>query len=272
MLERKDSIGVNPATHQAFFRKKLAVPMRLRNLVPVEYRRHVRAIQRKLRDYLNGHHGRFAQLSKAPAQVQAAQYQILVKQAFLPSNSLENKIHNIRMAGANIHGICLKPGNIFSFFNCVGNPSQKKGYKEGRNIVNGNLQMQVGGGLCQLSAILYHTALKAGMSILERHAHSYDLYWGKDHERYTPIGLDATVAYGYKDFRFQNPYDFDLNIWLYVEQEGLTCCFCTDRPLEEPNLHFEVVDFGEKHQVELFDVRKTNKIRLATSLYRRMIE
>lgn len=44
---------------------------------------------------------------------------------------------------------------------------------------------------------MYLAALRANLKIVERYPHGYIT-------RYVPDGMDATVYYGAKDFRFQN--------------------------------------------------------------------
>ena len=57
--------------------------------------------------------------------------------------------------------------------------------------------MGYGGGVCQASSTLYNAALKAGLTITERHPHSKPVH-------YVPAGKDATVSYGDQDLRFIN--------------------------------------------------------------------
>ena len=57
------------------------------------------------------------------------------------------------------------------------------------------------------STTLYRTALQAGLKIDERHNHS--IYDGIE---YAARGLDAAVAWGYKDFKFSNSLDLPILI------------------------------------------------------------
>jgi vancomycin resistance protein VanW len=66
-----------------------------------------------------------------------------------------------------------------------------------------------------LSGLLYHLALVGGLEIVERHAHSVDIY--REHERYTPLGADATVVWGFKDLRLRNPYPFAVAITCFLD-------------------------------------------------------
>jgi vancomycin resistance protein YoaR len=60
----------------------------------------------------------------------------------------------------------------------------------------------IGGGLCQLSGLAYELGLRAEMEVVERHPHSLDFY--TEATPFTPLGLDATVVWGYKDLRLRN--------------------------------------------------------------------
>jgi vancomycin resistance protein YoaR len=64
-------------------------------------------------------------------------------------------------------------------------------------VVNGKLVPGVGGGVCQVSSTLYNAVLLAGVKTVKRSRHSIAA-------AYVPPGRDATVAYGYLDYQFQN--------------------------------------------------------------------
>lgn len=118
----------------------------------------------------------------------------------------ENKIHNLKLVSEKINNLIIKPNEVFSFWKLIGKPTPENNFKKGRNLINGNISEDFGGGICQFSSILYHLALQTGLQILERYPHSMDIY--KEHERFTPLGADATVVYGYKDLQFQNTTSF----------------------------------------------------------------
>ena len=116
----------------------------------------------------------------------------------------EGKLHNLRLAIARMHGLVLEPGQCFSFWERVGAPSPERGFLDGPSFLGGEVVATPGGGLCQLSGLLYNLALLAGCRIHERHPHSIDAY---GEGRYVPLGRDATVAYPSKDLRFRNVLD-----------------------------------------------------------------
>ena len=105
---------------------------------------------------------------------------------------LEGKLANITLGAARLDGVVIEPGETFSFWSLVGMPSAASGFAVGRSIRSGLVGGEIGGGLCQVSGIAYEAGLRAGLTVVERHPHSRDLY--AESERFTPLGLDATVA------------------------------------------------------------------------------
>ncbi len=87
----------------------------------------------------------------------------------------------------------------FSYNETLGERTTERGYVEAPSITSARMERTVGGGICQVSSVLYHAALSGGMQILERHAHTLQV-------GYAPDGFDASVVYGRWDFRFTNPY------------------------------------------------------------------
>ncbi len=110
------------------------------------------------------------------------------------------KIHNLRVAAQKLDGLVLKPGEIFSFWRLLGKPSEAKGYVEGRELREGCMVASVAGGLCQITNSIYDSALKANLTVLERHAHSRVIPGSLAEQ-----GRDATVFWNYMDLRLQVP-------------------------------------------------------------------
>ncbi len=114
------------------------------------------------------------------------------------SNSDRN--NNIRIACEAIDGIILQAGEEFSFNEATGNRTEAKGYKMATAYVNGEVSMEPGGGVCQVSSTLYNAVIYSGMTTTERHAHTFK-------PSYVPAGEDAMVSYdGYDgpDMKFIN--------------------------------------------------------------------
>lgn len=129
----------------------------------------------------------------------------------------ENKRRNLELATATLDGLVLRPGQELSFWRCIGPPSAKRGYLPGLVLVNGHMAADVGGGLCQLSNLLYWLVLHSPLEVTERHHHGYDVF--PDSGRVLPFGSGATVFHNYVDLRFRNPTELlvRLNVWLTDE-------------------------------------------------------
>ena len=126
----------------------------------------------------------------------------------------ENKKRNLELATRKIDGITLAPGETFSFWRAVGKPTKRRGFLEGLVLSQGGLGAGIGGGLCQLSNLIYWMTLHTPLRVVERRRHSYDVF--PDAERTQPFGSGATVAYNYVDLQIHNPTEarFQLRVWL----------------------------------------------------------
>ncbi len=126
----------------------------------------------------------------------------------------KNKVKSLRIAVSFIDGLLVAPGEIFSFWKLVGNPLSRRGFPAGLQLSFGKLTSMAGGGLCQLTNLLYWMVLHTPLLVTERHRHSTDPF--PDYKRTVPFGTGATVFYNYIDLAFRNnsSMDFQLKIWL----------------------------------------------------------
>ncbi len=125
------------------------------------------------------------------------------------------KIENLRIARRAFDGVELARGDVLSFWAQLGRPSRGRGFAIGRELREGCLIPSIGGGLCQLSNALYEAALKAGLEVIERHAHS-QVVPGSAAAR----DRDATVFWNYVDLRLRAP--FDVRFEVALDAESLT--------------------------------------------------
>jgi len=123
---------------------------------------------------------------------------------------IAGRTENIRIACRAIQNHVLMPGETFSFNSCTGERTAHKGYQmahifmrqpgeDDPEVVEG-----LAGGVCQVSSTLFNAVRKTNASadvnplkIVERNTHSLPV-------TYVPPGLDATVAWPGKDFKFRN--------------------------------------------------------------------
>ncbi|MGB2905465.1 MAG: VanW family protein [Candidatus Aminicenantaceae bacterium] len=209
----------------------------LNRLIPGALRFRLRVAWIRIRDTVTGTRFRFARSSTDKiAQARAFTERITITQRINISDWAENKKHNLRLATATFQDLPFEPGEVYSYWHYVGNPTEKAGYKVGINIIANKLDFDVGGGLCQLSGLLYHLALTAGLEIVERHPHSVDLY--TEETRYTPLGADSTTAYGYKDLRLRNNLEFPICFRFRIEEKSLIGSLCAPQAIKEYELDF----------------------------------
>jgi vancomycin resistance protein VanW len=216
--------------------------MKAHKIIPAQWRRQLQIIRRSTKDRLSGTRGRLALHKKELTGFTPA---FTITQPIMPGPFFENKVHNIQTGAQAVNEIVIAPGQIFSFWYLLGFPSAKNGYLPGRNIIDGKVQSDYGGGLCQLASILYHTALTAGLTIAERHHHSIDIY--KEADRFTPLGADAAVVYGYKDLRFKNTSAAPVSFDIHISENELHCRLLSTAALSPLTIVFER-DYG--HPVE----------------------
>lgn len=228
-----------------------------------EIKRQVRLLLRALHDVRTGARVKFA--GPSPAGSRGLEYVVSLRQPIRPGASVQNKLINIRLACAHIRQVTIRPGQIFSFWHIVGKPSESNGFRRSRNIVGGRLSEDVGGGLCQVSGMLYHLALLAGLEVQERHPHSLDIY--REEERPAPLGSDATVVFGYKDLRFENPYPFPLSFSFEVSDNQLICQLTSSGFIAKKQIRFQRESNADREIVTTVEVTETGEKILAVSHY-----
>jgi vancomycin resistance protein VanW len=133
----------------------------------------------------------------------------------------QNKVTNLKLAVVKMNGLIIKPGETFSLWRLVGKPTKAKGFKEGMVLTNGSFCPGVGGGLCQLSNLIYWMAIHTPLTVTERWRHTHDVF--PDTNRTQPFGSGATVVYNYIDLQIRNDtsQDYQLLLWISdVELNG----------------------------------------------------
>ncbi len=206
---------------------------RLRACIPPPLRLRVRCLRRWLADR---HNGSLPLLVTPAAQQTHWPPQLTLRQAILPGASVAAKLHNLRLAAASLNDREIPPGGILSLARMLGEPSAKRGYRASRMLIDGDLVQGEGGGLCQLSGLLYLLGLHAGLGIVERHAHSRDIY--TEGTRFCPLGSDATLVYGYKDLRLQNALPFSVAFRVETVDDALTASLCAPQPVARHRVEF----------------------------------
>lgn len=135
--------------------------------------------------------------------------------------SPSNRLQNVRAGSKKFNGVLLKPGQVFSFGEYLGEVSAATGYAPGLIILGDHEEQAYGGGLCQVSSTAYRAALLAGLPILQRTNHAFAISYYT--APYGVPGVDATIYYPQVDMKFLN--DTGHYILMQTEMIGSTLKF-----------------------------------------------
>ncbi|HEY0116697.1 MAG TPA: VanW family protein [Allosphingosinicella sp.] len=172
-----------------------------------------------------------------------------VVQEIRKSAYFEGKLANLRLGAKLLDGVVIAPGEVLSFWKLIGCPAASAGFERGRAIRGGAVGGEVGGGLCQLSGIVYEAGLRAGLDPVERHPHSRDLYAEED--RFTPLGLDATVVWPYKDLRLANGLAVPVQFRFAVGEARIAASIHSAAPLQPATFEISRIDKDGRREVRV---------------------
>ena len=127
----------------------------------------------------------------------------------------KNRVNNMALAVERINGVVLAPGEEFSMNETILDRNKENGYYLAPAIRNGTYEKEYGGGVCQVSSTLFNAVMMADLTVTERHHHSWPM-------TYVPIGRDATISTGYKDFKFVNDSEGELVIFAHMDRKAKT--------------------------------------------------
>lgn len=173
-------------------------------------------VRRRL-TWLRNRRYRIARIRQSePLAFIAARHQSVLRRRLGDSDPAlqESKITNLRRACRDLDGLIISPGQVFSLWESIGQPTRARGYVDGMLLSGGRVIPGIGGGLCQLSNFLCWIFLHAETRIIERLHHSMDVF--PDSGRVLPFGSGATCLYNFVDLKIQNtsPEPLQLKIWV----------------------------------------------------------
>ncbi len=115
------------------------------------------------------------------------------------------KMTNISLAVGFCDGAILLPGETFSYNELVGDTTAERGFQVAAVYMNGEVEQELGGGVCQVSSTIFSALLQTDLEVVERQNHSLTV-------SYVPYGMDATVYWPYLDFQFKNNHDYPIMV------------------------------------------------------------
>ena len=130
-----------------------------------------------------------------------------------------NKVHNLGLAIPAMNGLCIRPGETFSFCRRVGLPTAARGFKLGMELARGEVRPGIGGGICQLANMIHWLVLHSPLTVTERSEHSFDPF--PDRGRQVPFGTGAAIFYNYVDLQFHNGTQDTYQLLLWMTDKDL---------------------------------------------------
>lgn len=140
-----------------------------------------------------------------------------------------NKVHNLQLAAKTMDKLVIAPNETFSFFWLTRHADRYTRYKDGLNLVNGKIVGSYGGGLCQLSNMLFWLFLHTPMTIVERHGHAAESFPSTTED--LPCGTDATVSEGWLDLKVRNDTDNTFQIAIHFDDNYMYGEILSQRPV-----------------------------------------
>ncbi len=119
--------------------------------------------------------------------------------SFRHSSDIRN--FNVEKGASVVNRILVVPGDTFSFLKSLGEVTLDNGFKKAYVIKKGKTELDVGGGICQVSTTFFRAILNAGLKITARTAHAYRVSY---YEEDSKPGFDATVFIPSPDLKFVN--------------------------------------------------------------------
>lgn len=136
--------------------------------------------------------------------------------------SNEARTANLHAGVANVNGTVVMPGEQFSLAAALGDVSLEGGYAEAPIIVDGRLVMGVGGGLSQISTVVFNTSWFSGVQLDAHSPHSFYI------SRY-PAGREATIAIPVLDNLWTNDTDTPVVVRTWITGDQLHMTYVGDR-------------------------------------------
>ena len=126
-----------------------------------------------------------------------AYFQDVLGHCETPHGDNENRNANLRKACGMLDGLVLKPGEELSYNQVLGERTKELGWLPAPAYSGTKLVDSPGGGICQVSSTLYLASVYSELTIVERRNHGYPV-------SYIPLGMDATVSWGFTDLKIRN--------------------------------------------------------------------
>lgn len=139
----------------------------------------------------------------------------------------ENKVFNLKLAATTLDRIMIEPNETFSFWKLVRYADKVIPYKDGLTVIDGKLTTAPGGGICQMSNLLFWMFLHTPLTIVERHGHNVKDFPEPPSD--APMGVDATVSEGWLDLKVKNETELSFQVRITFDEDHIIGRLLTDQ-------------------------------------------
>jgi vancomycin resistance protein VanW len=151
----------------------------------------------------------------------------------------ENKVFNLKLAARTLNGLLIRPGETFSFWRLVRYADKETPYKDGLTVTNGKLTTAYGGGMCQMSNLLFWLFLHTPLTVIERSGHEVKEFPEPNSDEIK--GVDATISEGWIDLKARNDTNCAYQISVSFDDENIIGTVFVD---QQPRALYNVVNGG----------------------------
>lgn len=199
--------------------------------------------------------------SRLPYHVYQTQSLLLNERSGFNMQYQINKVHNLKLASMTLNNVIIRPYETFSFWQLVKNAEKYGSYKDGLCLSNSKIITVKGGGLCQLSNLIFWLLLHTPLTILERHSHGVESFPLPPSD--IPDGTNATVHEGWLDLKLENETENTYQIIISFDEQYIHGAILTDK---DSNYRYKI------SSRDLHYFRKDGKVYQKNSIYRTQID
>ena len=208
----------------------------------------------------NNHYAKKKDTEKLPFELFKAESLMVNTKSGHGIEYQRNKVFNLKLASQTVNKIIIRPQETFSFWKLVRFSDRHEKFKDGLSLLDGEIVANYGGGLCQLSNLLFWLFIHTPLVIIERHSHDVMSFPLPPSD--IPEGTDATISEGWLDLKVKNETNVTFQIDISFDEEYIYGRILSDHV---PLYKYEVFDQN------LCYFKEANVVYQKVSIYQRLI-
>lgn len=181
------------------------------------------------------HYARELRAEILPHEVYSSSSMMVNRKSGFPIEYQMNKVFNLKLAAKPLNRVVIKPGETFSFWQLARYADKMQRYKDGLTLIDGKIVGAYGGGLCQLSSLLFWLFLHTPLEIVERRGHAVESIPPADED--SPCGTDATIDEGWIDLKVKNNTQHSFQLVIAFDDDYMYGSIYSDTP---PEFSYEI--------------------------------